>query len=863
VVLELLASVASTDPAPIAAGLLLLLALGMYPVGILLPSCCACSTCERCPSGTLPETITVTFPEIDDEMLGLYRHRVAVSTTTPWAANAPKVSARVSETVAGEITAIEILDGGSGYALLGRVAPTLTFSGGGGAGATFSPTLTSSGTPPVWTLASATASGGSGYVDGAALTITAANGDVTTTQATATVIARSQPTITATAPGGSGASLAVTLSQSGSPPTWAVSGVSVSAGGTGYTNGAAVTFSTGAATTVTAPSAVVNTIGEPSHTIDASGAGGTGAAFSLTYALNEEGSIYEGWWYVDIAVTNGGSGYSEGGTVLLKADAGTQHIDDAQTPHADFELGYTVAGGAITSVWLDAPNAFKRDTGVIQSVTITNGGSVYVPGGAASGVTVTGGGSYYGEDASASPYVATVTASVENASDLNDTPSVTPVIDTNTASATFGEVTSFTINDGGGGHYYRELRIGKRCCRGTFAERSVVLKRDPSDNCRFIYEKCEGFGSSLITLTIPPQNTEYGPQPCYLETTTDGYLCYTRWTATEVLGDCSEFSFDLESGDRIATVSPGGTYHAETSPAICSRCCTSGELPSEIEVELEDLAPSLPPGNTPLDYSDFEGIYVLEATSSSGAWTFEGSTPGEDNIFIEVAFQHCGDFAAPVGYRKQDPNQITDLVYIDDVWRQDIGVISAEGFSLTPPAAPPPPTPEGWPCPAEDIDTPYANDGFPGTTYTSPQDFVSHCGTDCNSKCFLQATIHKVNANNEIFDSMSYDLSKPYGEDLIYDVTDHKKIFEGYEAFFDYFNIEYCGGSWVWIPQGSVWDRAINPQIAIPQTWPGRDYTQATCAACESNLCDLSGREIIMAPYLDPIFYENVRLTIQ
>lgn len=877
--IDLLAAIVHTDPAPIAAGMLLFLALGMYPVGILLPSCCGCKPCDRCPSGTLPGTITVTFPEIDDEMLGDYRHRIAVSTTTPWAANAAKVSARVSETVDGEITAVQILDGGSGYAMLGRVAPTLTFSGGGGAGATFTPTLTSSGTPTVWTLASATASGGTGYVDGQSVTITAATGDTTITAATATIIARAQPTITATASGGSGASLGVSLSQSGSPPTWAVSGVSVSAGGTGYTNGAAVTFTSAGATTVTSPAATINTIEEPAHTIDASGAGGAGATFSITY----EESLFPGYWQIaSISVTNGGSGYSAGGTVLLKAATGTRFDGDSGSPHEDLTLEYTLSGDAIDTVWLDQAflYPFYRDRGIIQSVAVTDGGSVYLSNGAAYGVAVTSGGSYYREDKSAAPYVALMTATVENASGLLDTPSLSPVVDANTASATFGTVTSFTITDGGGGHYYRELNIGKRCCRGTFAEKSFVLKRSETDNCRFIYEKCEDFGSTMIALTIPPQDTSYGPQPCYLETDTgSGYgrgfmsgACYTKWTATTLLTDCSEFSFSMESGDRVLSVSPGGTYHTDALPAICSRCCTGGTLPGEIEVELENIGN---PWDFP-NYSAFEGTYVLETAWSGGQWYFQSDPPpGQDAITLSVAFQHCGEWATPSGYRKQDPNESTDLVGVrgfgavdggPESIRQDVGVISAAGF--TKPAAPPPPDPDGWPCPVGSIDTPYANDGYSGTAYTRSQDFVSHCGTDCSTKCFLVAALQKVSHTTNLpYDQMDFDTSKPYGEPLIYTEGEPGsvavKIEAGYEVSFDYFSIPSCGGAWYWNAGANEWQQDNPPLVDIPQLWPGRDHSQATCDACESNLCDLSGREIVMANLINSVYAPVVKLTIQ
>ena len=48
---------AQTDPLSVGGWLILLVALGMYPVGILLPGCCGCSgsPCGQC-SGSLPNT---------------------------------------------------------------------------------------------------------------------------------------------------------------------------------------------------------------------------------------------------------------------------------------------------------------------------------------------------------------------------------------------------------------------------------------------------------------------------------------------------------------------------------------------------------------------------------------------------------------------------------------------------------------------------------------------------------------------------------------------------------------------------------------------------------------------------------------
>jgi hypothetical protein len=853
-VFELLATVVHADPAPVAAGLLLLLALGMYPIGILLPSCCACGNapCENCPAGTLPDTVTVQFPAWDDEMLGAYRHRVSISTITDWAAGAVRPSARVSETVDGVITKIDILDGGSGYALIGRVAPTLTLSGGGGTGATLTPTLTSSGTPAVWTLDSATASGGSGYVDGSSLTITAAAGDTETTKAAATVVARSEPTITATAPGGSGATLSLTLSKSGSPPAWSVAGMTVTAPGTGYTHNGAVQFSTGGATTLSAASATVRTLEVPAHTVDASGAGGTGATFSITYT-EETDPEFAGYYYITgLAVTNGGSGYSAGGTVLLKPNTGTRSGVWPDGDAADIVLDYTLSGGAIASVSGYDNAVYYRDRGIIQAVTVTDAGSYYSPTGPAYGVTVAAGGSYYREDKTAAPYVAALSSAsttVEDGGAYSCTPSLTPVVDDDPYSATFGQVTSVTIDDGGCDHNYRVLNLGKRCCKSIFASKAFVLRRNPSDPCKFLYERCEGLGLTRIELVIPATSANYGRQPAYMTTysgdvASDGETCATTWTATTFIDDCSTLlptgassgdTLELEAGERVATVVPGGTYTAAAIVGPCSRCCTSGTLPAEIEVELES---NTDPGA--------DGTYVLSLgaagtyadTPSSAAWTY--SSPLElvggnwgRRVTLRVQYQHCGGWGTPSGTYKPDPDETSDSWSVRG-W-ENAAVNDAYDFAPRQTVKAPWPTGVGGGVPNA-----RAEDPFPGTQLNS-QDYISHCGVDCSTKCYIVAQISFWNSSNNSYLTSAFVDSMPAAGALIADAyeagdTERNKVIAGFEVFYSYFSVIFTGGT--------TYDIDFPPTIDLPDKWPGRRMTQSVCTACESNLCDPSGRII-------------------
>lgn len=149
----------------------------------------------------------------------------------------------------GPITKVEVKTPGSGYARIGRVEPLLTASAASGSGATFTihmNRLEMYCGLDLWQIDSISVSGGTGYADGDEVIIAPSVGDTTMSAATATLsTSRVEPTVTATAPGGSGAELSVTLMKIDGAPgdVWGVASVEVIDGGTGYTNIGAVTFS--------------------------------------------------------------------------------------------------------------------------------------------------------------------------------------------------------------------------------------------------------------------------------------------------------------------------------------------------------------------------------------------------------------------------------------------------------------------------------------------------------------------------------------------------------------------------------------------------------------------------------------------
>ena len=169
---ELVSAIASVDPPSFAVGLVWLFAVGMYPIGIMLGSSCSpcCAPpppCTLCTEGELPDTVTVTFDGLTDKTPGPDLISVGFSACFGGGASA-QVTAPGGDpdTDKGPISAVTLTSGGSGYAKLGRVLPTVTASGGSGSGATLTPSLTSSNDAcgiPRWSVSSVSVSGGTGY----------------------------------------------------------------------------------------------------------------------------------------------------------------------------------------------------------------------------------------------------------------------------------------------------------------------------------------------------------------------------------------------------------------------------------------------------------------------------------------------------------------------------------------------------------------------------------------------------------------------------------------------------------------------------------------------------------------------------
>ena len=382
--------------------------------------------------------------------------QTTVGISAPTKGGEPATAEVTSVSGAGAIGGVTLNDGGSGYAveIIDREQPsmTVTLSGGTGTGAVLSATLTQFGTGSAayWYVSAVTVTnGGAGYAGTETVVFTPEAGTTVESGAYAYIVTgRVAPTVTATAPGGTGASLSVTLAAGTSEWTgldvWRVSAVSVTSGGTGYTDGAAVTFAVTDGVQFNGAYATIAT-GREEPTVIATAYGGTGAV--LTPTLTQSGDT---WSVSGLAITNAGTGYAEWDSI------------DFPTTDTTVSAGYAyVTGvngsGEITSVTIYNGGQYYKSTGVIESVAIEsyNGGEYYKSTGVIESVVVgsefdPGGGVYYklvptGE-------VDADTPTVWFSSKTGSGATATATVDTDLESETFGKITGISVTSGGTGY---------------------------------------------------------------------------------------------------------------------------------------------------------------------------------------------------------------------------------------------------------------------------------------------------------------------------------------------------------------------------------------------------------------------------
>lgn len=348
--------------------------------------------------------------------------------------------------------------------------PTLTASVSPGSGGTFTVKTESTGAvlphQRSWRVASVSVAGKtSGYSNGSVLEF---DGEGVTVGWPATAVIetrRSQPTLSASAAVGAGAAFAVTTSSYGnSPETWYVDSVSVTNGGAGYPSEGVLTFSGG---TEEYPAAAYFYSGreQPGFFVTADGIASNGSGATLVPLLSRTTS-YDGrdvWSVSSITISSGGSGYAEGDSVSIAVSDGTGYGGYGYVSSVDENGAITgielwdggeayKSNGVIESVDVFGGGSYYQDTGEIQNIRIDDGGSYYVSG-VLTGISVSNGGKYYHPDPALAPYVTPPVVSVQQFPPSQGAGGqITAVVDSDTSSATFGRVSSLTVDTAGDGY---------------------------------------------------------------------------------------------------------------------------------------------------------------------------------------------------------------------------------------------------------------------------------------------------------------------------------------------------------------------------------------------------------------------------
>jgi hypothetical protein len=641
--MDLLAAIAA-EPTLLPLWAVLAFAAGMYPVGMLFQCSPCCNTCDVCEEGTLPETITVTLSGVASTKQGPDLCVLSFESCYGGGA-AGKVTAPGGdpETDKGPITAVTLTNGGSGYAKLGRVEPTLTATGSGD-GAAFTVTVEAAEDAcglDFWKVSKVTASGGTGYTDGEQLTITVAEGDTAEQDAVVTIkTTRSAPTLAIEVDtyGGSGAEFTVATSPNpGTPATWAAASVTVTEGGSGYTDGEGVTVTgdTARDVTVEAATGFVRTV-RLAPTVEVSVATSLGSGAVLEAAFTTGTATYSGRpvWIVDaITITDGGTGYEVGDGVHVSVTDGTEEWSS----YFEATVDAVDASGAIESVTVTSGGEYYKDSGEIDEVVLEVygtyfGGSYYHDDGVAAEATITSGGVYYREDAEQPPYVADVTVTIsQTLPSAGAGAEITATVEDDPDSPDFGKIVSLAIDNGGDDYLAHELFAD---CLSRLDDRSYVLKK--TDQCIYAYASPRGecvLFQEILTV-------EYrGPsQPMRLglsvrkpngSTRDNGELVFFEASSAIMLADsnvedCSYINVTATGGTGVpenatATIVGGGDY-VEPPPAQIIEADDLNGL--HVEVEWGDISAGVSAGQS----ADGSSLAVSGCGSYSGI-SFTGSTP--------------------------------------------------------------------------------------------------------------------------------------------------------------------------------------------------------------------------------------------
>lgn len=304
------------------------------------------------------------------------------------------------EGISGAITGVTLTSGGSGYARLGRVAPTLSVSVSGGTSATFSVALSEE-----------TENLGDGCLEAS---------------------------------------------------YWSVSSVTVTAGGSGYTDDTAATFSaaSGDTTVHAAGGRAYVDVDEPTNPTFDIDSDGVDAVLTAVWSELDE----EDWADVrtpnpcpapkkrtfalaSVGITNGGSGYSQYDRIFI---AFPTTADGGVSDQAYIDVESVDGNGAITAVFVaEDDGQYVPGAGGVYIGSLTDSLAHVV----VNSCVTNGAGRYYREDPDEPPYVAAVTVAVQQESPSGGVGAVvTAIVEDDTSDPDFGKIVALNLDDGGMGY---------------------------------------------------------------------------------------------------------------------------------------------------------------------------------------------------------------------------------------------------------------------------------------------------------------------------------------------------------------------------------------------------------------------------
>lgn len=404
---------AATDPLGSIMVALLTFSLCLYPVGLMLGAPCStcCPSCDLCPD--LPETLTATYSNFPDQARGPDLVAIDFSSCSGYGARAKLVAPNSLEENAGPMAAIEIESSGFGYAVIGRVEPTVELEAGSGTPATINITLEETVDAaqqclPVWAMKTAEVTdGGTGYTNGQFVDVLPASGSLSSNVGrlrVSTVIA--EPVLNATAEPGDGATFSVTMKEVdfGFPPEkrYAIDTIAVGGSGTGYVDGTVLEITPADDTTTVdglASAVLKNQRVEPSPQLTFSlFSQGGGAVLNpvLQQATDSFGDAV--WEIIEVDVADGGSGYQPFEQILIAPDDSIRQsqfsfflaVANVLNEEPDLEAVVLADGGTGAEVEFSLEQITLLDGSLawrIAAVSIVNAGSGYAEGGSI-GVTI-------------------------------------------------------------------------------------------------------------------------------------------------------------------------------------------------------------------------------------------------------------------------------------------------------------------------------------------------------------------------------------------------------------------------------------------------------------------------------------------